>query len=403
MVYYAGTDLAFEERTICERPIYIQAPHTRDCSLKAGVIRSDFGRRSLEEMAIRVAVAHAKNLTKTTLENVPWHVAHKIWKELQYVFPSKTQRQISDQRCSPIPLPVWKTFTSIYAQQASEGDFLDVLIILSGMFSLPQCLETGTAWLTELHIQINHISYQDMIGLSNMPSLAVLALHSPFTSHRERTSIVDDRLIRAWARSAEETDGFANLRIISFHGCQHFSVRWLGNMCLFPILQWVFSHIYHYEPKGGSSRMRPNNPADHKGWILHDIEKESNPNNRPSDPFIEAVYSVARNAKCLWSEWYQHKLRRLQVEELGSLPASNLYIDHRKPILSILHGKQSSVGSYPLAYRRMKHPTTSGSIQIRSLATSEQTPQIQVAEMSYKRQIKKRKFNDIDDFAQMLG
>lgn len=76
MTYHAGTDVAFEEKTIRERPITIESMHSRNWP------ESTFptnGCRSLRETATLVAVANVKDLNKITLESVPWHIAEKMW------------------------------------------------------------------------------------------------------------------------------------------------------------------------------------------------------------------------------------------------------------------------------------------------------------------------------------
>ena len=327
----------------------------------------------------------------------------------------------------PLSFAVWKTFTTVYAQEAGEDDFLDVSIILPTTFSLPRGIETGTAWLTEMHIEIDLVSYQDMIGLSGISSLAVLVLHGPIYCKKSEVGIVHDRLMRDWARLAEESDAFANLRILSLHRCRNFSLCWLEYLRAFARLQRVYSDSRKYNSDGEFSAMKCTTV---EGWTHYDVEKESTQNKFLLDSIFGSSHPAIGNIYSSYLSWYEHILRSLQAEELKpedqkdlrtrypvadtpsgaltttkSTPVYDLCTDHKKPILSVLHGKQTYMDKYPLAYKRTESTARPRLFDQQSVGMDKRlpSPTTQATETSYKRPIKRTKFNDKDDFAQMLG
>lgn len=179
------------------------------------------GCSSLQAMSIRRFLSDTFNITTSTIETLPKHLASQMWDEIK-------RSQVDSLR-------VWKIFVSVFGNQLGET-LNHKRIILPGQPSdlseyITHVVSPRFAWVTFLTLAHVPFSRTDLIQVARLTNLGKLSL-GPFDGH----SGLDDSIVRTWSRAASEANAFTKLRILVGRSCVNITSKIFAYLQEFPAL-----------------------------------------------------------------------------------------------------------------------------------------------------------------------
>jgi len=202
--YDDSTGLVFDEQVIhaaSARNDWIWQPRRPQLGFTN---RPLVGPLRLRDLAIHTACLHSRGLEPQLFDHFPWQVAQQLW------------RSILATGCDSFH--VWRVFALAYPEQVKAKE--DKLGHREHVVSYPR----GSLWSylkpidpPELQfitfLTLSHLTFSraDLLALSELRNLGVLVIAEEV---KAPDASVDDGVLRAWSRRAQDMSGFPNLRVL---------------------------------------------------------------------------------------------------------------------------------------------------------------------------------------------
>ncbi|KAI9670211.1 MAG: hypothetical protein M1831_006424 [Alyxoria varia] len=261
-----NSGLVFSETTIPARPSRLKMSDMSKRLRKEHPRTGATGAASLEDMCIRVLLAHATCLTQESLQGLPWTIGRRLWKEIdkRRLTHPKEIREVMDG------FTLWKTFASAYPLEPETAYYRNSENAPS--LTLPEYVSRFQApqpdpfrWLTCLMISNLSFSRADIMSLSNLRNLRALDVCSK-ANEVGTPELVSDDVIRWWAKHVEEIDAFPKLRVLVLRNQEGVTPQSFKYLNAFPSLTL-------FGVKGCRVGMRDHDVAEKNGWSNKDEDR----------------------------------------------------------------------------------------------------------------------------------
>ncbi|KAI9715795.1 MAG: hypothetical protein M1828_000700 [Chrysothrix sp. TS-e1954] len=296
------TGLSFRETTLFAPKA---ARSSRSTTFRARSNTGSHGAASLETTVLHTIFRNLDGITADTLTGLPWQCARLIW-------------NMAEKR-GLMTLNMWKAFAIIYPHEATVGYYvatdsrpLDTL----DNYRTSLCCD-NFQWLTCLTIANVMFGRGELINLSNLHNLVALDVQRSDNVHIE-DPIVDDAVVRNWARRAKETDGFPKLYCLILRNQPQVTAQSLQFLNDFPSLAL-------YGVIGCAVGDRHEERANSVGWTSHDEDDTFRNLQR------EMEHSHTRDGPIQSAFKHSHRLRSRsdtepQPDRLDDIPLLNFRI-----------------------------------------------------------------------------
>ncbi|RAL09526.1 uncharacterized protein BO97DRAFT_472386 [Aspergillus homomorphus CBS 101889] len=193
------------------------------------------GAPTLRHAAMRQALSDQRNLRPELFKSVHWRVAKYLWDCLG--------------KCKKQTAYAWKLFATAYPEEFRKVAPHRAMKVESPLMSIQDYLGLvkceSLSWGATLTLAATQVRTPDLVGLANIPNLVALEIATPmlYEGVQEEGEVpmvnLDDRIVRSWSELAQNSKGFANLRVLMLQFQHRISRAALRYFHDFPALQFL--------------------------------------------------------------------------------------------------------------------------------------------------------------------
>ncbi|PYI12818.1 hypothetical protein BO99DRAFT_348936 [Aspergillus violaceofuscus CBS 115571] len=219
------------------------------------------GAPSLRHAATRQALSDQRDLRPELFAAVPWRLAQSLWDILG--------------QCNKQTTYAWKLFATAYPEEFRKIAADRVMKVESPLMPMQDYLSLVKSdslnWGAILTLAATYARVPDLVGLANIPNLIALEIATPLqyegVEDESDAPMVDlnDRVVRSWSELAQNSAGFANLRVLMLQFQSNISSVALSYLCDLPALQLLVLNGCRAIPAGAAAGF------ELEGWAVVDM------------------------------------------------------------------------------------------------------------------------------------
>ncbi|PYH82013.1 hypothetical protein BO82DRAFT_334985 [Aspergillus uvarum CBS 121591] len=219
------------------------------------------GAPSLRHAATRQALSNQRNLRPELFAAVPWRLAKSLWDILG--------------QCNKQTTYAWRLLATAYPEEFRKIAADRVMKIESPLMPMQDYLSLvksdSLSWGAILTLAATYARVPDLVGLANIPNLIALEIATPLqyegVEDESDAPMVDlnDRVMRSWSELAQNSAGFANLRVLMLQFQSNISSVTLRYLRDLPALQLLVLNGCRAIPAGAAAGF------ELEGWAVVDM------------------------------------------------------------------------------------------------------------------------------------